>query len=351
MWESLEFGAAVACATVLATAGVLKLYSAGPRSDAFWACLEIAIAACALVPTGRVVGLAGSLVLGLAFTANGMMRAERPCDASETASRSSRAGLGRHARSPWLCSQRPASLLGLRAGLKPLGGGGRSVPDCLGFCLGSPRSRCQASPRRAPCRRRQATPGPPMSDFFLASYITLWFAVCVLAVVVYALVRQVATLTKRAVAPVEAGGPDFGVQLPVVAGNRLNGAEISLGPEFAGRNVFVFLAEDCVTCASVAPQIERLTDDADDSKVWVLLERLPSASSDLRGRFDASGIVSPTAFEEWHIDQVPYACVVTSEGRLEAKGRVINVGRLRETLGLPQIDDESAEEEQETVTS
>lgn len=79
MWESLEFGAAVACATVLATAGVLKLYSAGPRSDAFWACLEIAIAACALVPTGRVVGLAGSLVLGLAFTANGMMRAERPC--------------------------------------------------------------------------------------------------------------------------------------------------------------------------------------------------------------------------------------------------------------------------------
>jgi hypothetical protein len=69
----------------------------------------------------------------------------------------------------------------------------------------------------------------------------------------------------------------------------------------------------------------------------LVLEEQPTSGSRYRGRDLAPYVlVSKNAFRTWKIRAVPYACVVGRDGVVEAKGDLHGeVGRLRETLGLP----------------
>jgi methylamine dehydrogenase accessory protein MauD len=94
-----------------------------------------------------------------------------------------------------------------------------------------------------------------MTTALLVSTLVLWVAVAVLAVVVFALVRQIGVLHQR-IAPVGAlmigGGPKIGEAVPVLELEDLAGSSLRIGGEnTSGRSTLLFfLSPTCPICES-----------------------------------------------------------------------------------------------------
>lgn len=174
-----------------------------------------------------------------------------------------------------------------------------------------------------------------MSDLFVASYILLWALVAAGVLVTVANTRQVALLTRRfPFADLrDEPGPELGHEMPGVPLSTLAGEELVLGPTLARRTAFVFLEDECKTCKELLPEFTALADEADDSDVWFIVDDSPSEESPLV-TLNGRALLGPGLFRDWKITTVPFAVVVTEEGKVEAKGQLLGVGRLREELGL-----------------
>jgi hypothetical protein len=115
--------------------------------------------------------------------------------------------------------------------------------------------------------------------------------------------------------------------------SRLAGEELVLGPTLAQKSAFVFLEEDCSTCKELLPELGTLADQAEQAYVWFVLEDPPGEGSPLAA-LDGRAVIAADLFREWKIASVPFAVVITEDGKVEAKGQLLGVGRLREELGL-----------------
>jgi methylamine dehydrogenase accessory protein MauD len=175
-----------------------------------------------------------------------------------------------------------------------------------------------------------------MSDLFVASYVLLWVIVATGLVVVLGTARQVALLTRRFpfVDVVNEPGPDLGQAVPAVEAVSLAGEAVLLKPPFANRNVLVFMENGCSVCDEVLSEVRRVSEEAPDIDLWVVLEAEPSDKSVFRDGLARQSLIASSAFGAWKITTVPYACIVTEDGTLEAKGQLLGAGRLREALGL-----------------
>ena len=175
-----------------------------------------------------------------------------------------------------------------------------------------------------------------MSDLFVASYVLLWVVVVTGLVVVLGTARQVALLTRRFpfVDVVNEPGPDLGQPVPPVEAVSLEGEPVLLRPPFTNRNVFVFMENGCTVCEEVLPEVRTISEETADVDLWVVLEAEPPATSAYRDGLVQRSLVASGAFGAWKITTVPYACIVTEDGTLEAKGQLLGTGRLREALGL-----------------
>jgi methylamine dehydrogenase accessory protein MauD len=183
-----------------------------------------------------------------------------------------------------------------------------------------------------------------MSDAFVVSYIVLWILTAIGLVIGFGSARQVALITRRLPSEVvKESGPQLGTIVSEFSAMTLDGREVTIGrPE--RKTILMFLEDGCSTCDAVLPKFRELVDELPDTEMWLLFEREPSEKNVVRDGLVRRVLVSEKAFRRWHIRTVPFACVLDSEGTLEAKGQMIGeVERLRQTLGLDPTPVETAE--------
>lgn len=170
-----------------------------------------------------------------------------------------------------------------------------------------------------------------MTTALVVSMLVLWLAVAVLAVVVFALVRQIGVLHQR-IAPVGAlmigGGPKTGEAVPVLELEDLAGAGLRIGGESpSGRSTLLFfLSPTCPICKSLLPAIRAARRS---ERQWLDFVLASDGELQAQRRFvaehelgDFPYVVSAQLGLAYQVGKLPYAVVIDEHGTLRARGLV-----------------------------
>ena len=163
------------------------------------------------------------------------------------------------------------------------------------------------------------------------SNIVLWAAVVALALVVWALTRQIGVLHER-IAPVGAlmlrKGPQVGEPAPQVDVNDLEGRTHHVAaPRDDGRSVLlVFVSPTCPVCKAILPVLKssRLSE-----REWLEILLASDGEPGAHKQFIAAqGLeqfpyLNSTALGmTYQVSRLPYAVIIDDEGKLRARGIV-----------------------------
>jgi methylamine dehydrogenase accessory protein MauD len=171
-----------------------------------------------------------------------------------------------------------------------------------------------------------------MIEALIVSNILLWVLVCVLALVVVALTRQVGLLHER-IAPVGAlaieRGPAVGDHVPELIVEALDGRPVRIGGTNAlddRRTLLFFLSPTCPVCTTLLPTLRRTIDAADAPTRVVLASDGPRAEHE---SFCREKRIAPSDYVlsrelglRFEVSKLPYAVLIDGEGRVRAKGLV-----------------------------
>jgi len=172
------------------------------------------------------------------------------------------------------------------------------------------------------------------------SNIVLWAAVVALALVVWALTRQIGVLHER-IAPVGAlmlrRGPQVGEPAPQVDVNDLEGRTHHIAaPRDDGRSVLlVFVSPTCPVCKAILPVLKssRLSE-----REWLEILLASDGEAGAHKQFIAAqGLeqfpyLNSTALGmTYQVSRLPYAVIIDDEGKLRARG-IINSREHLESL-------------------
>lgn len=171
-----------------------------------------------------------------------------------------------------------------------------------------------------------------MSEALLISNILLWIAVIALAVVVFALARQIGVLYER-VAPAGALMVNqklrAGDRAPQMALQSIDGTTVELGAVSAkGRSTLLFfLSPDCPVCKTLLPA---LTAAADVEHRWLdIVLASDGLTADVHrafigkyrlGRF--AYVVSELLGRNYGVGKLPYGILIDESGVIAAMGIV-----------------------------
>ena len=172
------------------------------------------------------------------------------------------------------------------------------------------------------------------------SNIVLWAAVVALALVVWALTRQIGVLHER-IAPVGAlmlrKGPQVGEPAPQVDVNDLEGRTHHIAaPRDDGRSVLlVFVSPTCPVCKAILPVLKssRLSE-----REWLEILLASDGEAGAHKQFiaaqglDQFPYLNSTALGmTYQVSRLPYAVIIDDEGKLRARG-IINSREHLESL-------------------
>lgn len=168
-----------------------------------------------------------------------------------------------------------------------------------------------------------------MMEALLISNVLLWGVVVALAVVVFALVRQIGVLHER-VAPAGAlmslAGPKVGERAPVVRAPALAGGTTAIGGiDGEGRSTLLFfLSPTCPVCKTLLPALDSI---AKRERGWL---RVVLASDGERPEHEAfvsdrglgqfPYLLSTELGLQYQVAKLPYGVLIDGEGILRAKG-------------------------------
>jgi methylamine dehydrogenase accessory protein MauD len=169
-------------------------------------------------------------------------------------------------------------------------------------------------------------------DALIVSNVLLWLAVAGLAVVVWALTRQIGVLHER-LAPAGAltlsGGIKAGETVPALTLTTLAGSTLSLASFAAnGRAVLVFfLSPNCPVCKSLLPVVTRI---AAEERNWLDLLLASDGGTqeehaeyvEARNLDSFPYVVSAELGMTFQVGKLPYAALIDEAGVLIAKGLV-----------------------------
>lgn len=161
------------------------------------------------------------------------------------------------------------------------------------------------------------------------SLALLWLAVAVLAVLVWALSRQVGVLFER-VAPMGAlvtdAGPPVGSPAPVMALSGLQSEAVGIGGEQAQPTLLFFLSPDCPVCKKLIPALKAVARDEGRGLRIVLAsdgERTEHlAFIRKQGLEQLPYVLSTELGMAFRVSRLPYVAVMDAKGRIAAKGLV-----------------------------
>ncbi len=170
-----------------------------------------------------------------------------------------------------------------------------------------------------------------MTEALLVSTIALWATVVALALVVFALVRQVGVLHER-VAPVgalsTAAGPKVGEAAPELTVRALDGGAIPLGGRRDdGASTFLFfVSPTCPVCKSLLPTVKKMVLEEGPHVSLVFASDGPGNEHEAFVReHDLEGypyVLSTELGLAYQVAKLPYAVLIDGEGLLRAKGLV-----------------------------
>lgn len=181
------------------------------------------------------------------------------------------------------------------------------------------------------------------------SVILLWLAVIVLALMLWALSRQVGVLFER-VAPMGAlmtdAGPTIGDASPMFELTSLQGQTVSIGLPHTQATLLFFLSPNCPVCKNLLPVIQAMV--RDEKQQWrVILASDGEAPAHLAfiqsHHLSALPYVLSTELGmTYRVSRLPYAVVMDPTGRVTAKGLVNSREQLDSLLnahdmGTPSI--------------
>jgi methylamine dehydrogenase accessory protein MauD len=166
-------------------------------------------------------------------------------------------------------------------------------------------------------------------DALTVSVILLWLAVIALAVLLWALSRQVGVLFER-VAPMGAlvtdAGPAVGEASPAFSLRALRGEAVEIGGAQPMPTLVFFLAPTCPVCKKLIPVLKALVRD-EGRKLRVVLASDGEAAE--HERFVAAQglqampyVLSTELGMGYRVSRLPYAVLLDASGHVAAKGLV-----------------------------
>jgi methylamine dehydrogenase accessory protein MauD len=174
----------------------------------------------------------------------------------------------------------------------------------------------------------------------VVSNIVLWVAVIALALVVWALTRQIGVLHER-ITPVGAlmlrKGPQVGEPAPHVDVNDLEGRTHHIGaPREDGRSLLlVFVSPTCPVCKAILPVLKssRLSE-----RDWLEILLASDGQDGAHRQFIAAQGLEQFAYlnstalgMSYQVSRLPYAVIIDEQGTLRARG-IINSREHLESL-------------------
>ena len=169
-----------------------------------------------------------------------------------------------------------------------------------------------------------------MNNALLVSSVLLWIVVLVMAVVIFALVRQIGVLYER-VAPAGAlmlnRKLGVGQEAPRVVAPRLDGGTLEAGAPAPGRSqLLFFLAPDCPLCKSLLPAvISAARAERDWLDLVVASDGDTTQHAELVRRHGLQGfpyLLSEVLGRSYGVSKLPYGVLVDEQGRIASLGIV-----------------------------
>jgi len=186
-------------------------------------------------------------------------------------------------------------------------------------------------------------------DALTVSVVLLWLAVLALAVLLWALSRQVGVLFER-VAPMGAlitdAGPEVGAAAPGFQLRGIQSEAVSVGGPAARATLLFFLSPSCPVCKKLIPVLKAVDRD-EGRQVSVVLASDGEQAEHLRfvaeqGLQRLPYVLSAELGMAFRVSRLPYAVLVDRQGRVAAKGLVNSREQLdsllnAHDLGQPSI--------------
>lgn len=166
-------------------------------------------------------------------------------------------------------------------------------------------------------------------DAMTISVVLLWSAVIVLAVLLWALARQVGVLFER-VAPMGAlmtdAGPAVGEPSPAFSLRALRGEAVEIGGGQATPTLVFFLSPTCPVCKKLIPVLKALLRD-EGRRLRVVLASDGDAAEhaafvEAQGLGAMPYVLSTELGMGYRVSRLPYAVLLDAQGRVAAKGLV-----------------------------
>jgi len=175
-----------------------------------------------------------------------------------------------------------------------------------------------------------------MVEALVISNIVLWLVVVVLALLVFALTRQVGILHER-VAPAGAlqptNGPKVGELTTAMELKSVDGSDVAVGGEHAdGLASFVlFISPTCPVCKSLVPTAQSLVNSEKHRMRLVFASDGAETEADMQRHRDYVDelkisaypyVISQALGMHYQVSKLPFALLIGADGTLKSKGLV-----------------------------
>jgi hypothetical protein len=185
-----------------------------------------------------------------------------------------------------------------------------------------------------------------VASWFIASYVSLWVLLLVVAIAVTLLYRHFGMMILGTLEGVERDGLHLGNEIPGISGVTAEGKGIRWEPATDRSTFLLFAAPHCAPCEEVLPWLGYLHSVARPEKRLdiVVVVRGPVENARIIDEtFDASYPVvaedGSGAFEAYGVRVTPFAFVVGDDNRVRAKGLCSDPVRLRSLFAAAGMSD------------
>ena len=172
-----------------------------------------------------------------------------------------------------------------------------------------------------------------MQETLLISNVVLWMVVAILAIVVFALARQVGVLYER-IAPAGAlmisQGPEVGESAPEFDLETINGQTLKLGGVSGAEKstLLFFLSPTCPVCNTLLPVLRSIKDS---ERSWLDVVLASDGELDKQQAFiaeknleDFPYVLSTDLGMAYQVAKLPFAVLIDAQGILRGKGLTNN---------------------------
>ncbi|MEX6724034.1 methylamine dehydrogenase accessory protein MauD [Parapedomonas caeni] len=168
-----------------------------------------------------------------------------------------------------------------------------------------------------------------MQTALIIAVIVQWVAIVGLAALLLAVLRQIGVIHQR-LAPMGAlalpGGPAVGTVAPGFELPSLSGSLVKVGGRSARDTLLFFLSPTCPVCKELLPALKSFARD-EGRQLDVVLASDGDAAEQRRmvrdNGLEAMPLVLSTELgQAYAVGKLPYAVIITADGKLAAKGLV-----------------------------